>query len=56
MGPPKPLPHVQRIALGYCLPACAQMALAQLGIITTTILPWGEMDEQAAFVSKFDGS
>jgi hypothetical protein len=35
MVPHKPLRHVQQIALGYCLPACAQMALAQLGIITT---------------------
>jgi len=25
--------HIQQVALGYCLPACAQMALAQLGIL-----------------------
>ncbi|MBC8450278.1 MAG: hypothetical protein H8D78_21300 [Chloroflexi bacterium] len=29
----KPAVHVQQMALGYCLPACAQMALAQLGIV-----------------------
>ncbi len=27
--------HVQQMALGYCLPACGQMALAQLGIAIT---------------------
>ena len=27
--------HVRQMALGYCLPACAQMALAQLGIVVT---------------------
>jgi len=27
--------HVQQLTLGYCLPACGQMALAQLGIETT---------------------
>ncbi len=26
--------HVQQLTLGYCLPACGQMALAQLGIET----------------------
>ena len=35
MVPLEHLSHVQQVALGYCLPACAQMALAQLGIITT---------------------
>jgi hypothetical protein len=25
----KPPPHIQQIEIGYCLPACAQMALAQ---------------------------
>jgi ABC-type bacteriocin/lantibiotic exporter with double-glycine peptidase domain len=24
--------HIQQVDIGYCLPACAQMALAQLGI------------------------
>ena len=28
-------PHIPQIGLGYCLPACAQMALAQLGITLT---------------------
>jgi ABC-type bacteriocin/lantibiotic exporter with double-glycine peptidase domain len=32
MSPLKSPVHVSQIALGYCLPACAQMALAQLGI------------------------
>jgi ABC-type bacteriocin/lantibiotic exporter with double-glycine peptidase domain len=27
-----PVPHHQQVAEGYCLPACAQMALAHLGI------------------------
>jgi ABC-type bacteriocin/lantibiotic exporter with double-glycine peptidase domain len=31
---PKP-PHIQQTTLGYCLPACAQMALAQVGLNTT---------------------
>lgn len=31
----KPSIHVQQIAVGYCLPACAQMALAQLGLALT---------------------
>ena len=35
MVPLEPPSHVQQVALGYCLPACAQMPLAQLGIITT---------------------
>lgn len=33
MSPLEPLVHIQQVALGYCLPACAQMALAQLGIV-----------------------
>jgi len=35
MSPLEPPIHVQQIALGYCLPACAQMALAQIGIAAT---------------------
>ncbi|MBM4431745.1 MAG: hypothetical protein FJ026_15585, partial [Chloroflexi bacterium] len=35
MSPLKPAVHVQQMALGYCLPACAQMALAQLGIVVS---------------------
>jgi len=35
MSPLKPPAHIQQIALGYCLPACAQMALEQLGIMAT---------------------
>ena len=31
----EPPVHIQQIALGYCLPACAQMALAQLGLMVT---------------------
>ena len=31
----EPPAHIQQMALGYCLPACAQMALAQLGIAVT---------------------
>jgi hypothetical protein len=31
----KPPIHVQQITSGYCLPACSQMALAQLDIKTT---------------------
>ena len=27
--------HVRQVAVGYCLPACAQMALARLGISAT---------------------
>lgn len=29
--------HIQQAMLGYCLPACAQMALAQLGIAATQV-------------------
>ncbi len=29
--------HIQQVALGYCLPACAQMALAQFGIEATQV-------------------
>jgi len=32
MSPLKPPAHVQQLTWGYCLPACAQMALAQLNI------------------------
>lgn len=32
MSPVRQAVHIQQAALGYCLPACAQMALAQLGI------------------------
>jgi ABC-type bacteriocin/lantibiotic exporter with double-glycine peptidase domain len=32
MSPLEPPAHARQKALGYCLPACAQMALAQLGI------------------------
>jgi hypothetical protein len=35
MVPLEPSSHVQQAALGYCLPACAQMGLAQLGIVTS---------------------
>ncbi len=35
MPPFEPFTHVQQITLGYCLPACGQMALAQLGITVT---------------------
>jgi hypothetical protein len=35
MVPLEPSSHVQQAALGYCLPACAQMVLAQLGIVTS---------------------
>lgn len=35
MSPLEPPIHVQQMALGYCLPACAEMALAQLGIVVT---------------------
>jgi hypothetical protein len=35
MSPRKPIVHVQQQAVGFCLPACAQMALAQLGIQAT---------------------
>lgn len=43
--------HIAQLGLGYCLPACAQMALAHLGIrvaVTTTPgLPgWGETRTQ----------
>ena len=31
----EPSVHIQQMTLGYCLPACAQMALAQLGITVT---------------------
>lgn len=37
MSPLEPPVHVQQMALGYCLPACAQMALAQLGIVDTQV-------------------
>ena len=29
--------HVQQMAIGYCLPACAQMALAQFGITASQV-------------------
>lgn len=32
-----PLQHVQQIAAGYCLPACAQMALAQFEMQLTQV-------------------
>ncbi len=32
MSPLKQPTHIQQTAIGYCLPACAQMALTQLGI------------------------
>ena len=32
MSPLEPPIHTQQMALGYCLPACAQMALGQFGI------------------------
>ena len=32
MSPLEPPIHIQQMALGYCLPACAQMALGQFGI------------------------
>lgn len=35
MSPLEPPVHIQQVALGYCLPACAQMALAQLSIAAT---------------------
>lgn len=35
MSPLEPPVHIQQVALGYCLPACAQMALAQLSIVVT---------------------
>jgi ABC-type bacteriocin/lantibiotic exporter with double-glycine peptidase domain len=35
MPPFEPFTHVQQTTLGYCLPACGQMALAQLGITVT---------------------
>jgi len=35
MPPFEPFTHVQQITLGYCLPTCGQMALAQLGITVT---------------------
>lgn len=35
MSPLEPPIHVRQMALGYCLPACAQMALAQLGIVVS---------------------
>jgi ABC-type bacteriocin/lantibiotic exporter with double-glycine peptidase domain len=35
MPPLEPPTHVQQKAMGYCLPACAQMALAQLDIKST---------------------
>lgn len=35
MSPLEPPVHIQQVALGYCLPACAQMALAQLSIAVT---------------------
>ena len=35
MSPLEPPVHIQQMALGYCLPACAQMALAQLSIAVT---------------------
>ena len=35
MPPLEPPVHIQQTVWGYCLPACAQMALAQLGIVVT---------------------
>ena len=35
MSPLDYLAHVQQTAIGYCLPACAQMALTQLGVVST---------------------
>ncbi|HEX9926850.1 MAG TPA: C39 family peptidase [Anaerolineae bacterium] len=35
MSPLKSPTHITQTGLGYCLPACAQMALAQLGIDET---------------------
>jgi len=35
MSPLEPPAHVQQLMLGYCLPACAEMALAQLGIVVS---------------------
>jgi Peptidase_C39 like family len=35
MSPLEPPVYIQQVALGYCLPACAQMALAQLSIVVT---------------------
>lgn len=32
MSLPKPVRHVQQLGWGYCLPACAEMALSQLNI------------------------
>lgn len=32
MNTPLPVPHFQQSADGYCLPACARMALAYLGL------------------------
>ena len=35
MSPLEPPVHIQQEVIGYCLPACAQMALAQLGVAST---------------------
>lgn len=35
MSPLEPPPHIQQAVVGYCLPACAQMALTQLEITST---------------------
>jgi ABC-type bacteriocin/lantibiotic exporter with double-glycine peptidase domain len=32
MPSPNPVSHVQQLALGYCLPACAEMVMAQFGL------------------------
>lgn len=45
--------HVQQERIGYCLPACGQMALAQLGIVVTQAELAQTLDTRAGVGTPF---